>query len=310
MSTENQSLEVVKKEKDAATQVLERILTLEKDNQLTLPKDYSVENALKAANLILTGVKNQQNQLATEICTKESIVNSLFKMAVLGLSVIKNQGSFIMYGKELQFNVEYAGNITLAKRFGNLKSIKANAIFDIDEFEFEINAESGRKKVTKHKQTLDSLGSKNLKGAYAVYELNNGVVDVEIMNIQQIKDAWNQGPMKGNSNAHKNFPDQMACKTVINRACKLLIRTSDDSSYYTEKEENDPEYLEVPSATENLKAAKKQYANVQEVAFDEVEQPQQEVAKIEVKAEIVKAEKQPEPVSKENQQTTIDEPNF
>ena len=55
--------------------------------------------------------------------------------------------------------------------------------------------------------------------------------------MQQIKDSWNQGAMKGNSPAHKLFPDQMAEKTVINRACKLIIRTSDDAILSPDEEE-------------------------------------------------------------------------
>ena len=52
--------------------------------------------------------------------------------------------------------------------------------------------------------------------------------------MDQIRKAWNQGAMKGNSPAHKNFPDQMAMKTVINRACKMYANTSDDSDVFEE----------------------------------------------------------------------------
>jgi recombination protein RecT len=103
----------------------------------------------------------------------------------------------------------------------------------------------------------------------------------------------------------------MAIKTVIARACKLLISTSDDKILYDPLQEVDAEdQLQLPPASEQLKEAKKKFANVQEVAFYEVEQLQQETAKIEVKAEVVKAEKEPETVTKESQQITLDEPNF
>jgi len=44
----------------------------------------------------------------------------------------------------------------------------------------------------------------------------------------QIRAAWQMGHGGGATKAHKNFTDQMAIKTVINRACKLYISTSDD----------------------------------------------------------------------------------
>lgn len=221
--------QVEKKKKDISIQVLAKVEAFRATGELKIPADYSPENALKSAYLILAETKNNNNQYALDYCTQESIANALLKMVVYGLSPLKKQCDFIMYGNKLECSIEYTGNIALAKRFGGLKEIKPNAIFEGDEFEFEINVDTGKRKIIKHKQTLESIGSKTIKGAYAVLEMKDGSFDVEIMNIQQIKDAWNQGAMKGNSPAHKNFPDQMANKTVINRACKLLIRGSDDS---------------------------------------------------------------------------------
>lgn len=100
---------------------------------------------------------------------------------------------------------------------------------------------------------MESFGTKDLKGAYAICEMEDGTFDVEIMNMIQIRDAWNQGPMKGNSPAHKNFPDQMACKTVINRACKLLIRSSDDSVLMLD-DDNDTKDITAESVKTEIKA--------------------------------------------------------
>ena len=44
----------------------------------------------------------------------------------------------------------------------------------------------------------------------------------------QIRNSWAMGATKGNSKAHTQFTDQMAIRTVINRACKFYINTSDD----------------------------------------------------------------------------------
>lgn len=253
----NNQLEVIKK--DISAQVLAKIDVFQKSGELRIPKDYSPENALKSAYLVLTDPRN--NLLAK--CNKESIANALLKMVVWGLSPLKKQCDFIPYGDKLECSPEYTGNIVLAKRYGNLAWIKANAIFEGDTFEFAVDGETGRKKIVKHEQTLDSIGSKSLKGAYAVYQLNDGTTDVEIMNIQQIKDAWAQGATKGASPAHKNFPDQMAVKTVINRACKMLVRGSDDSALFTEDEQTDAVNPVQREITEN--------ANVEEIGFEVVD---------------------------------------
>lgn len=108
--------------------------------------------------------------------------------------------------------------------------------------------------------------------------------------------------MKGNSPAHKNFPDQMACKTVINRACKLLIRASDDAVLYNKEDDEPKDY-----ADEDTKHEIKEKANKTLLVFDEAtvvdtkingksDEPKKSEPKDEPKAEADKkqdAEEQP-----------------
>lgn len=220
---QDQPQELATVKRDISAQVLAKVDTFQRTGELRLPKDYSPENALKSAYIILSDPKN--NLLAK--CTKESVATALLKMVTWGLSPLKSQCYFIPFGDKLECTPDYSGNIALAKRYGGLKTIKANAIFEGDEFEFEVGMD-GRRRVTHHKQTLESIDSP-VVGAYAVYELEDGTTDTEVMSIDMIRKAWGQGATKGNSPAHKNFADQMAQKTVINRACKLLIRSSSDA---------------------------------------------------------------------------------
>lgn len=266
MSTENQNTALETVKKDISTQVLAKVDAFQKAGELKLPKDYSPENALKSAYLILSETKNQSGKLALDVCTKESIANALLKMVVWGLSPMKKQCDFIMYGNKLNCDIEYTGNIALAKRFGGLKNIKGKAVFEGDDFEFETDPETGRDKLKKHVRTLKSMGSKNVIGAYAILEMNDGTKDMEVMSMEQIKDAWNQGANKGNSPAHKNFPDQMSIKTVINRACKPLIRTSNDAILYTETDGDGERTIDI--AAEDVKHEIREKANKEEIGFD------------------------------------------
>lgn len=220
-------------------QILNRINELRELGQLKVPRDYSPENAVKAAWLILEETLDKNGKPVLETCTFASVCQSILKMVIMGLNPLKSQGSFIARGEKLNFDVEYAGNILLAKRFGKLNSIKSNVVFEGDEFDFLVDPETGRKKILKHVQKLASLGSGAILGAYAITELTDGTRDLEVMDFRQIQASWNQGAMKGNSPAHKNFPDQMAMKTVINRACKLLLRSSSDENLLDEEEEDE-----------------------------------------------------------------------
>lgn len=211
---------------------LSRITELENTGSLQIPKNYSAANALRAAWLLLQDIKDMNKKPALQVCTRESIANALLKMAVQGLNPLKRQCSFIVYGNQLTCQREYQGSIAIAKRYG-LKSVIANPIFKGEDFAFEVDTETGRKKITKHLSSFESYGSE-VKGAYAIIEMNDGTKNVEVMTMSQIQAAWNQGQTKGGSPAHKNFPDQMACKTVINRALKAIINSSDDADLFEE----------------------------------------------------------------------------
>lgn len=280
MSTQEKTKTVTTKNQSEITKiVMEKVVAFQKAGELKLPKDYSPENALKAAQLTLVDMVNASKKPVLEACTKTSIANALLKTVVWGVSPQKGQVYFIPYGNKLECSVSYTGNIAIARRYGNLKHIKANCIMEGDEFEFEVDSQTGRKKITKHKQTIESLDAEKIRGAYAVYELNDGTVDTEIMSMKQIQKSWEQGATKGKSPAHTKFPDQMCLKTVYNRACKLLIRTSDDSILYDEDDKS------VDYTKEDVSQQVSDNANQEEIDPDSYEDTPYEEVQEEVEPE-------------------------
>lgn len=228
---ENKELAIV--EKNITDNVLARLNEFEKQGAINLPSTYSSANALKSAYLILKET-NKDGKCVLETCTKESIANSLLNMCIQGLSPVKKQCYFIPYGNQLKLSKSYLGNIAATKRLKGVKDVFAEIIYEGDEFEYEIDLETGLKKITKHEQNFMNIDITKIKGAYAVIIREDEPNYVEVMNINQIKNSWNQGSMKGQSGAHKNFTDQMCKKTVINRACKNFLDTSDDSDILVE----------------------------------------------------------------------------
>lgn len=225
--TENMQPQAVQKE--ITTQVLAKIKAFETTGELRIPADYSPENALKGAMLILEELRDRNKQPVLQVCTKTSIAQALLKMVIEGLSPLKRQGYFIPYGDELQWSRSYQGSIALAKRVGNVKDVPANIIYEGDQFEFGINPETGYMHVIKHVQSLSNIDISKIVGAYAIINYNDGRSDLTVMTMEQIRKAWNQGATKGASPAHQNFTDEMAKKTVINRACKTPINSSTDA---------------------------------------------------------------------------------
>ena len=230
----------VQKYENISEQVLTRIEQFQKDGGLVLPKDYSVENHMKSAWLILQATTDRSDHPALQVCTKESIANSLLDMVLQGLSVSKRQGYFIVYGNKLEFQRSYFGTIALAKRSGGIKGEPvANVIYEGDEFAYEIDPKTARISIVKHEQKLENIDNTKIKGAYALVTLADGSTQTTVMSMAQIRAAWGQGATKGGSPAHKNFAEEMAKKTVIGRACKAIINSSDDAWLYEGKADTD-----------------------------------------------------------------------
>lgn len=223
----NQSNQMAVMQKDITDQVSNRISQLQ-DDGLALPKDYNPQNALKAAWFKLQQTKDRSNRPALQVCTRSSIANALLDMVTQGLSPAKTQCYFIVYGNEVQLQRSYFGTIAAVKRLSSVKDIDAQVVHQGDEFAIGAD-ELGRIKVTKFVPKFENL-DKPIKGAFAFIELADGRVDYTVMTQKQIQTSWGQSRQH---NVQQKFGDEMAKRTVINRAAKMYINTSDDSDLLT-----------------------------------------------------------------------------
>lgn len=292
---------VTTQERNITDKVLSRVKNLEEKGQLKVPANYSPENALKSAYLILTETLDKDKKPVLQSCSEASIANALLDMVIQGLSPAKKQCYFIAYGGKLQLSRSYLGTIAVTKRLKGVKNVVANIIYEGDEFAYEFDLDTGLKKITKHEQNFENIDPAKIKGAYAIVVMEDGQNYIEIMNIHQIKKSWNQGAAKGNSGAHQNFADEMAKKTVINRACKMFVNTSDDSDLLIEAINNSEEksYDESNLITNAEYEVKEEIKNTPQKEIKFEQQPHQNVVDVEVNQVEVEAE-----------QTTLEGPGF
>lgn len=216
--------------RDTVDVVAARIRTLMQDRELHLPPDYSAENALKAAWLVLQETTDKNGQPVLAVCTKDSIANSLLDMVVQALTPAKKQCYFIAYGTTLVCQRSYFGDMALVKRILPNADIYFGVVYEGDEFEFELDR--GRRVITKHSQKIENMKPDKIVAAYCVIEPGDGrPAHTEIMTWDQIKRSWRQSKTykeQGGDTPHHAFPDQMALRTVIRRACKTVINSSSD----------------------------------------------------------------------------------
>ncbi|WP_342515579.1 RecT family recombinase [Sutcliffiella sp. FSL R7-0096] len=246
MSSQNQ-LSIIQKD---ITDDVNKSLTRLQDDGLVLPPNYNASNALKSAFFKLQEVKDREGKPALNVCTRESIANTLLDMVTQGLSPSKTQCYFIVYGNQLQLNRSYFGTQAVLKRLSNVKDIWANVIFEGDVFDYEVAG--GREKLLKHETKFLNRDNEIL-GAYAVVKTNEDEELLTVMTRKEIDASWGQS--KTSQGVHKKFPQEMAKRTVINRAAKAFINTSDDSDllvdainrsteneYEDDRKEVNPEY--------------------------------------------------------------------
>lgn len=217
---------------------------------LTFPKDYNYSNELMGAYLILKETQDANKKPVLESCSQVSIANTLMDMVTLGVSMQKKQCYPVAYGGKLQCQISVYGNTCIARRYG-LKTIDAMCIYEGDTFTYHI--ENARIVIDEHKQDFLHINKDKIIGAYAIVTMDDGSQYVELMNMDMIKQAWKQGYgyKENGSGTHQKFTDQMAMKTVKNRALKYIIRTygtqavSDAYDNFEETETDDRVVMDV-----------------------------------------------------------------
>ena len=209
--------------------VLSRVDEMRQTQNLSLPKNYNASNALNAAFLELQKVQDRNHNPALDVCSRDSIVKSLLDMTLQGLSPAKDQCYFIVYGKELQMQRSYFGTVAAVKRLDGVKKVRAEVIHEGDEF--EIGSNEAMELVVKKFVPKFENQDKPIIGAFAIIKTDEGI-DYTVMTKAEIDKSWAQTRQKNNK-VQKNFGQEMAKRTVLNRAAKMFINTSDDSDLLT-----------------------------------------------------------------------------
>ena len=208
--------------------------------ELVLPAGYSAENAMKSAWLILQEATDASKRPVLESCTKASITSTLLSMLYQGLSPEKKQCYFIPYGSKLTLQRSYFGSMKVARMVDpEITDICYDVVYEGDNFEIE--KRRGHTTVATHRQKLENIDKNKIKAAYCSI-FRGDIEDTTVMTMEEIKTAWRKSKMnpvdeRGNikpGSTHGQYTADMAIKTVVNKACKYVINSSDDSSLLAE----------------------------------------------------------------------------
>lgn len=197
---------------------------------LEMPPGYSPQNALKSAFFELTNNSggNLLQLAANNPETKTSISNALLDMVIQGLSPAKKQCYFIKYGNKVQLMRSYFGTMAVLDRVTGGAEITPVVVREGDVFEIAMDGPD--LVVAKHETSFENLDN-DIKAAYVVIKLANGKEVTTVMTKKQIDKSWSKAKTK---NVQNDFPEEMAKRTVINRAAKYLINTSNDNDLFVQ----------------------------------------------------------------------------
>lgn len=155
-------------------------------------------------------------------CTQMSFLAALMNAAQLGLepNTSLGQAYLIPYNNkgtmECQFQIGYKGLIDLGYRNPQMQIISAQAVYENDEFEYEL----GLNPRLEHHPTLEERGEVRL--FYGLFKLTNGGFGFEVMSKTAI-DAYAKEYSKAFDSSFspwKTNYESMAKKTVIKQALK------------------------------------------------------------------------------------------
>lgn len=190
--------------------------------ELVLPKGYNLAVAIQSATNGLRKVKDWHT------ADKESIKNAVRNMITMGHLMENKHGYFIKRGNEMSYEPSYMGYQLTMKRDYGAKDSVAILVYDKDEVTTEVI--DGVEYIIGHKRGYGPFAKevgdiKHVVGAYNIITFHDDRKPIhELMTMEQINKSWNQSSSTQRT-VHKNFPDQMIFRTVMNRASKKVINS-------------------------------------------------------------------------------------
>ena len=271
-----------------------------RDNKITVPEGYNVSNEITMALMMITQTNDKDGRPALESCSRESIMTQLRLMAQNGLSMAQKQCYPIVRKPKLCIDISYFGTISIIKRLMPGYDVRANVIYKDDTYDYIWNEETQCYQVTNIKSSIENR-DKPIVGAYGtIFEKATGkVIFSEVMSWKEILTSWSHAKT---DKVQKEFPQEMAKRTLIQRMCKLFLNTEKMSSVegakaYNEMVSEGYDNDEMPASEETIR---------KQEAIRQKSQGNDGLKSILKKDEAVEVEAKPT----ESHQTNVEPPNF
>lgn len=152
-------------------------------------------------------------------CSRESIYMALLACAVTGLEpgALKGEAFLVPFSKKAQYMAGWRGLVKQARRTREITRCGANVVFEADEFDLDL----GTANTVHHKPLLRGERGEII-GAYAIATLGADHHEIEWMDREDLEAVKRVSTARGESDAWRDWGDQMHRKAAIRRLSKRL----------------------------------------------------------------------------------------
>ena len=190
-----------------------------------MPEGFNKDRfVLNCITLIRDMLKDKKKRDNLDGISADSIALCMIKGAFLGLDFLSGECYAIPYGKEMNFQTDYKGEIKICKKHSiqPIKDIFAKVVREGDLYDEGVD--DGKQKLT-----FKPLPFNNRKkiGAFAIVTFTDGSMLYESMSAEEIEGVRQNYSKAKDSDAWKKSSGEMYRKTVIRRLSKYIEKDFD-----------------------------------------------------------------------------------
>jgi recombination protein RecT len=182
---------------------------------LALPPHVPAERFVR---IVMTAVQSNPDLLTKD---RQSLFEASMKCAQDGLLPDGRDAALVIHGSKVTYMPMVAGILSKVRRSGELKSISAHVVYEMDEFDYML----GDEERIHHKPFLGEPRGKPII-TYAVAHTKDGGVYREVMTEAQVMAVKAISRAKGGPWSGP-FADEMRRKTALRRLSKRLPMSTD-----------------------------------------------------------------------------------
>lgn len=184
--------------------------------QETIPKGSNMTARAMVQAAMLAIAKNKKLLQ----CTQESVMESVFKAARLGLdcSGVLNSAWLVPFKNTCQLIIGYGGLADLVRRAAKTRKLEAQVVYSQDKFELNLGTQGG---ILHQPDLQGERCAEDVVGAYAYAVLSDGDIQIEYMTRQEIDRIRARSRAKDDGPWVTDYAE-MARKCPLRRITKYL----------------------------------------------------------------------------------------